>query len=429
MNIFSYIFVFIGALLLSVSVAFGESSAINNVDVMVSSDQLTKYQADQAERNKVQSSRRKRLRNKISMATRDMVNRPKPKYQIEGASLKVNGGAAVKVKKMKSRGQSSQAAPRLSFSVKLDSKISINGIERKKWNFVGLWEDQGYVISEIGHSFYRLLDLFPMRTSYVQLRLTDGKRTSTQGVYLAMEKPDEALEDRGAQAVIRRGYFGSYELKSISEEFQPQQDEIIELFEQLADPTASRKEGEELYQWMSARFNVKAYMQWLALNYFFRNGDYDDEVSFYLVPKIDGQFYFQISAWDLDGLFSDSEHWGVRNSLKKMFRPFKDGAPEDFLYSHESKIDRVIVSDPYLRAQYYQALREVLALITPEKVDQLMAGVKDRIAPYLKPEILAMSSLDPTAEGAYSKVQIVEQVDDLRDRLKARRTEILNKLL
>ena len=74
-----------------------------------------------------------------------------------------------------------------------------------------------------------------------------------------------------------------------------------------------------------------------CFQFFVQNGDYSDEVFFYIDPKIRK---FRIIPWDYDDIFANAPHEGGAENKKAL--------SEINLFSTEDHLDEKIATDSYL---------------------------------------------------------------------------------
>jgi spore coat protein H len=125
-------------------------------------------------------------------------------------------------------------------------------------------------------------------------------------------------------------------------------------------------------------------MKWLAFNFFVRNGDYTDEVYFYIDRDIDK---LNIIPWDYDDLFAKAPHEGNIESRKVL--------GDKFIFSAEDMLDKKIATDPYLYKMYLIQFREVLNLLSPDVIKRTFENTYAELYPYYSnSEIISMSEYD-----------------------------------
>jgi spore coat protein CotH len=169
--------------------------------------------------------------------------------------------------------------------------------------------------------------------------------------------------------VIRRGLTGNiadeYADTESKDEIKKYRKQYLNLYSDI-----NHFKGEELYKRLDAGLNLDHYFAWLAFNYLVMNGDYEDEVFFYIRPET-GKY--DILPWDYDDLFRQAPHEGMeaRNSV--------EGFRNKLLFSSEDALDRAIASDEYLYAKYKLAMHDVMRVLTPEFLSKTGDRVREEL--------------------------------------------------
>jgi spore coat protein H len=146
----------------------------------------------------------------------------------------------------------------------------------------------------------------------------------------------------------------------------------------------NKYKGEELYNAISTWLDADEYMKWLAFNFFVRNGDYTDEVYFYVDP--DSQ-KFHIIPWDYDDLFSMAPHEGYQESRKLI--------GDKLFFSTEDILDRKIVTDPFLYKMYLFQFKKLMNELSPDVLKSIFEKTYAELYPYYSnDEIISQSKYD-----------------------------------
>jgi spore coat protein H len=132
----------------------------------------------------------------------------------------------------------------------------------------------------------------------------------------------------------------------------------------------NKYQGKELYDVLAKWIDLDNYMKWLAFNFLVRNGDYADEVFFYIDPAI-GKF--RIIPWDYDDLFSENPHEG--KEVNKLIAG-------KLIFSSEDHLDVRIASDPYLYNIYLSVFKEVLNTLSANKLKNIFENTWAELYPY-----------------------------------------------
>ncbi len=363
------------------------------------------------------------------------------KYASKGhvtAQVETNGVPAQELDiEFSTRGQSSIKAPRKNFAFEiLDqfAKMVIGTVKGDKILFTSMWQDLGYISNKIGYRFMALSGLAPHPVEYAEL-IINGK---TNGLYLVTKKmKDIATKTLESPLVIRRRYFGQYEVAAFKAKNSPYSEiQLADRYRQMMDLVGEKSkyfgDGSEFHDAIAKYLDLDQYYSWLATNYLMKNGDYADEVFFYAAAKgaksLD-EVKFKILPWDLDDLFKEKMHWQnfhPSNIVATIFnKPSKD-----LIFNYESALDRALVSNPYTRKMYHDKVRKMLANeLSEASIKATIDATRREILPYLTPEILEASAKDSINEGkAYTKEFILDLLAQREAELLARRQEMLKSL-
>jgi spore coat protein H len=217
---------------------------------------------------------------------------------------------------------------------------------------------------------------------------------------MIIEQPDVwALKKKDSPFLIRRGY--NHQIDKIKTGKTTEKEEVKRYsgsFSQIYK-SLNKYSGEEYYRFLSEKLDVDVYMRWLAFNYFVRNGDYTDEVFFYIDPKTEK---FSIIPWDYDDLFSVRPHEGNTESRKKI--------GNKLFFSTEDKLDEKIVNDPYLYGKYLIQLDELLKQESPDVLKNIFEKTYAELYPYYSDnEIISNSAYD-----LHKNVDLIQLKNDLK---------------
>jgi spore coat protein H len=146
----------------------------------------------------------------------------------------------------------------------------------------------------------------------------------------------------------------------------------------------SEFEGEELYIALSECIDLDSYMKWLAFNFVVHNGDYSDEVFFYIDPEIKK---YRIIPWDYDDIFASAPHEGSSQRNKVI--------GDKLIFSGEDELDIKIASDPFLYKIYLTKFKEVLEKLSPEVFKRVFENTYAELYPfYSDKDIISNSESD-----------------------------------
>jgi spore coat protein H len=322
------------------------------------------------------------------------------------------------------RGQHCLRAPRSCYALKLDKKVVIESefesesLKGKKFNLISMWQDEGYISSKIGYTFFSKLNLFHTAHQFTELSVNG----ESQGLYLIVEKPQQVLKKRfKAPFVMRRGYLNRIKVKYHSSKAPYRQKDYRRAYKSMYRGL-SRYSGAELYAFLKQRMNIDNYLMWLAANTFLQNGDYADEVFFYARPG--KPIYFDIMVWDMDDLFKPPH----RSPLNNWWIFHRRLLRRSLLYSMEDRLDRAIAKDSFLYNKFRQKLKFLLNEVATELfIKNLFQTVDRAIAPYLTEQNLSLSKLDDR-EGSYTKEYIESLLVQRQAELINNRVKLLNRL-
>jgi spore coat protein H len=293
------------------------------------------------------------------------------KNNVYATGLTINGDK-LEPKEIKTRGQSTLYFRRKSFSFSLESAALFHHGERtetyKKFYLLSLSMDRNYCNNHLAFEMMENSGLFGLFYSFCEL-MVNGR---SEGIYLVIERPEDwALKKKNSPLVVRRGYDSKIDkLKTGKKTDKDETRKYMTCFRQIYR-SLNKYEGEELYKTLSNWLDTDKYMKWLAFNFFVRNGDYTDEVYFFIDPVTDK---FGIIPWDYDDVFSLAPHEGIAESRK--FTGSK------LFFSTEDMLDKKIVADPYLYEKYLVQFRELLTQLTPEVLQKVFENTYAELFPY-----------------------------------------------
>ena len=293
------------------------------------------------------------------------------KDNVYATGLTINGDK-LEPKEIKTRGQSSLYFRRKSFSFSLESAASFHHGETaetfRKFYLLSLSMDRNYCNNHLAFELMENSGLFGLFYSFCEL-IVNGR---SEGIYLVIERPEDwALKKKNSPLLVRRGYNSRIDkLKTGKKTDKVETKKYMSCFRQIYR-SLNKYEGEELYKTLSNWLETDMYMKWLAFNFFVRNGDYTDEVYFFIDPDTDK---FGIIPWDYDDVFSLAPHEGTGEGRK-----FTGGK---LFFSTEDVLDKKIVADPYLYEKYLVQFRELLNQLTSEVLEKVFENTYAELFPY-----------------------------------------------
>jgi len=202
---------------------------------------------------------------------------------------------------------------------------------------------------------------------------------------MIMETPENwEIRDKKSPLVIRRGYDHKIEKTKNNKKNDRVSAKKYLGYYKLLYKSLDKDSGEGLYSILSEYIALEGYMKWLAFNFLIHNGDYADEVFFYIDPEIER---YRIIPWDYDDIFAISPHEGkeLRNKI----------LGDKLIFSSEDLLDQRIAADPYLYERYLKAFKEVIDKISPELLKNVIENSYAELYPlYSDENIISNSKFD-----------------------------------
>jgi spore coat protein H len=318
---------------------------------------------------------------KVNIATRRMI---------------INGDT-LNPKEISTRGQTTLMYKRKSLSIKLKSKAKFRHGDRKeslkKFSLLSLSMDRYYCRNRLAFEMMDSLGIFDLFYSFCELKINGN----SEGVFMIVERPEDwAMKGKQSPLVIRRGYDHRMEEtktgnKSNRSETRKYLGYYRQIYKSLHD-----YEGEELYRVLQEYIDIDFYMRWLAFNFLVHNGDYSDEVFFYIDPEI-GKY--RIIPWDYDDIFATTPHEGVKQRDKAI--------GEKLIFSSEDLLDITIANDSYLYGVYKQQLKEVLETLSPDLFKKIIERTYAELYPYCSErEIISNCQYDHFKDANLGNLQV-----------------------
>jgi spore coat protein H len=305
------------------------------------------------------------------------------KLVLKNTGLKFNGEAIV-IKDIHLHGNTTLYYERKSFSVDADQKIKLcKGCKPlDAFYLISLSMDKNYFHNRLCFDLLAELDLFHLQYEFVEVRINGN----SQGIYLLLQRPqDWSKKSADSPFILRRGVHHAIAKEKAQKDlekenikgYRNQFAQIYKLIHQYS--------GEELYNRLNEILHVDDYLRWLALNYLVKNGDYSDELYFYIDPA---SKRYRIIPWDYDDVFKQEPHEGMAAWRLKM-------EASSLVFSSEDDLDVKIAHDPYLYGQYLLRLQEVMDRLSQEKLETLISAIYGDLYPYFSDDtILAALSRD-----------------------------------
>lgn len=318
---------------------------------------------------------------------------------------------------MKLRGKTSLKFRRKSYRVELSSPFTFKTTQGQKalkdFHLLSLTMDRGYFGNRLAFACLRETGVADLYHSFLELKING----QSEGLYCFIQRPEDyALEDLGSPYVLRRSAVDfviadSKLAKGQAPELKTQADEAY----QAMIRAANEMEGEAQFEYIKTHLDLDAYCTWLALNTWFQNGDYTDEVLFY-VQAGKTPTRFGIIPWDFDDVFATTPHedWPRRNAA----------LGDKLLFSSEVGLDRCIANNPQLYSFYLQKMKALLEALPEAKLRELFGTIYAELFPYFKrTPILEMTRYD--RQKATSLTRLEMQMNESFQFLVKRRGKLL----
>jgi len=306
------------------------------------------------------------------------------KIDIRTGFVVINGDT-IKPEEITTRGQTTLMFKRKSLGFKLKSEAGIRHGNKtdslKKFSLLNLAMDQYYCRNRVAFEMMEKIGIFNLFYSFCNLSI-NGK---SEGVFMAIERPEDwAFGKENSPLVLRRGY--NHQIEDTKSGKKSDRDDIKKYLKQYKQiyKDLNKFEGEELYTALSEYIDMDSYMKWLAFNFIVRNGDYSDEVFFYIDPEIKK---YRIIPWDYDDIFASAPHEGRLQRNKAI--------GDKLIFSSEDDLDKKIASDPYLYKVYLTKFKEVLEKLSPALLKQVFENTYAELYPfYSNKDIISNSEFD-----------------------------------
>jgi len=315
---------------------------------------------------------------------------------LKTATAAIINDDSVDIEELHTHGKTTLYMTRKSLTFDLDKKVSFkHGDDEesmKKFYAISLSMDRNYIRNRLSFEMMDHLRLFKLFYAFCEIEINE----KTNGIYMIIERPqDWALKSKDSPLIIRRGF--NHEIDKIKTR-EKEDNESIKRYRSIYRniySTISKHKGEKLFQELSQWIDLEMYMKWMAFNYFVRNGDYTDEVYFYIDT---GDNRYKIIPWDYDDIFARQPHEGM--SQKKVLMGDK------YIFSSEDELDQKIAGDPYLYEKYLEQFKIVLLELEPALLEKVFSGTYAELYPYFSREdILQISRFDTFKEASLESLE------------------------
>jgi spore coat protein H len=317
------------------------------------------------------------------------------KINLKTTAVIINGDTLAP-ERINTRGQTTLNFRRKSYNFNLKSSAKFHhGLKTyssKKFDVISLSMDKYYINNRLAFEMMEACQLFDLFYSFCELRVNGH----SEGIGMVVERPEDwAMKKKNSPLLIRRGYnHHTDKIVTGKTNGKDEVDKYSNYYKQIY-ASLNKYKGEVLYKTLSNWIDLDIYMKWLAFNFLVRNGDYTDEVFFYIDPVIQK---FSIIPWDYDDLFFIAPHEGNAERRKL--------PAEKLIFSVEDQLDKKIVTDTYLYEIYLIKLKEVLTQLSPPVLKRVFENTFAELYPYYSNnEILSMSAYDVYKDANLEKLK------------------------
>lgn len=301
--------------------------------------------------------------------------------------LTVVNGDSIKTERIRIRGTSSSLFRRKSLNIKLAKKASFysrsDTFSLKKFYAVSMNMDRNYIRNRISFEVLRRMNLNIVSSVYANLFINK----SSEGLYMIFYPPEDfAIDERGAALVIRRVRNASIDDMSFEGISGDEAKLLRKKFQSIYTEIMRKHKGEDLYNKLGEVLDLNGYFSWLAFNHLFQNGDYSDEL-YLMWNRTKNQF--ELIPWDFDDLLHSQPHEGFET---------RDAVLRDkLIFSSEDALDVKIAKDDFLYMKYLQVYKELLEMLTPSVLSEVLNIVYQDVYPYyVQPDVISQSQYDRT---------------------------------
>lgn len=349
------------------------------------------------------------------------------KYMFSGAQVKLNRETSIYAEQMETRGQGSLGYRRKNFGLKLQQPIELGRVEANKINLLSMSADAGYISTRLGLMSAEALSIgMGIPSEYAEVRI-NGK---SNGLYAVVQKPKDIMSAESPY-VVRRGYRSKFihEEAEIDQNLnQAEINRIKAVADSIYTDVATKKDA-ALFKSLHSKMDIEGYMRWMAMNSLYTNGDFPDEIFFYVDGDLykEGIIYFRVLPWDFDDLFKPMHKVPVNAT--------EAANPENIdsvLYSYEDRLDRAFAPrNAYMYNQLKLVTFDVIAnRLTQTVTDQLLMRLHTEISQYLNnQEILQMGAQDVSRRNVpYTRSEIQNIFLKRKKQIDERRAYLMEKV-
>jgi hypothetical protein len=289
------------------------------------------------------------------------------------------------------RGGAAYGCQRRSYTLELDGespRFLFRGSAARRFDLVAMCLDRLYLRTFTALQLLAEEGLFPIPFDMIELSI-DGV---SQGPYLIVEDAADALRAHSSRlsAVVRRLDDPVTDVRwsaTTDAEALASYDQILVGSEGMS--------GRRLESALGDRFDLQAYLTWVALMNLLGSGGYGDQIVFYATettgPDGSAAAYHLMMGWDEDDLFSACRAGG---------QAIVD--PRGLVSCAQAALDRRIFTDSLLYARYAEVLSSVIERHETERFAGFARGAATRVLSFLeRPEaragLVELRALNPQA--------------------------------
>jgi spore coat protein CotH len=158
---------------------------------------------------------------------------------------------------------------------------------------------------------------------------------------------------------------------------------------------ANHNSGIMLMDTLNSFLDLERYFRWLSFNYLVMNGDYTDELFFFLEPEINKLY---IIPWDYDDVFKAGPHEGSSKRDHLL--------GDKLIFSSETTLDMMIAKDRHLYEAYQKTFLDILTTLSETVIKEVFEQVYQELTPYYLDEtIISQSRHDMSGRTDLEKLQ------------------------
>jgi spore coat protein H len=316
------------------------------------------------------------------------------KISLKNTELKFNG-EPVSLNEIHLHGNTTLNFERKSYSIDIADKIKFceKGCRSlDAFYLISLSMDKNYFHNRLCFDLLGELDLFHLEYKYAEVKINGN----SQGIYLMVQRPqDWSKKVANSPFILRRGLHHTVAKEKAQKDIGKETVKAYRHQFSLIYKLINQNSGEALYSKLNEILHVDDYLRWLALNYIIKNGDYSDELYFYIDPDTKR---FRIIPWDYDDVFQQAPHEGM-----EVWRSRMD--PNSLIFSSEDELDLTIAHDPYLYDKYKQHLTAVVNELSDQMVESVINMIYEDLSPLFASDAILQASSKDGYETSVERLQ------------------------